>query len=138
MAEITGTGTKFQREGTTQGQFEDIAQVVSIQPPEMEADDVEIEELDPVDGYKRFLQGLKDGGEVAVTLNFDPNNQGHTNLLADFDSGTTRNYKIVLPNNAGEWTIPGYVKGFKPSEIKAGEVIQAEVTIKVSGKPTLS
>lgn len=137
VSELIGLGTKFQREGATPGTFEDIAQVASITPPQSEADDVEIEELDPVDGYKRYMPGLLDGGEVSLTLNFDSVNTGHTALLQDHQSRTVKNYKIVLPDTAS-WTFSGYVKGFAPQEIAAGEVIQAEVTIKVVGKPTLA
>jgi len=137
MAELIGLGTKFEREGATAGVYEVIAQVASITPPQSEADDVEIEELDPIDGYKRFLPGLLDAGEVSLTLNFDGKNAGHQALLTDHQSRATKNYKIVLPDNT-EWRFSGYVKGYAPQEISAGEVIQAEVTIKVTGKPTLT
>lgn len=137
MSEILGLGTKFQREGATAGTFVDVAQVASITPPQSEADDVEIEELDPTDGFKRFLPGLIDAGEVPLTLNFDPADTGHTALLTDHQTRATKNYRIVLPDGS-QWTFSGYVKSFAPQEIAAGEVIQAEVTIKVSGKPTLA
>lgn len=137
MAEILGLGTKFQRESATSGVFEDIAQLVNITPPQSEADNVEIEELDPPEGYKRFLAGLLDGGEVPLLLNFDGSNTGHTTLLADHQGRITKNYKIVLPDTSA-WAITGYVQSYAPQEINAGEVIQAEVTIKVSGKPVFT
>lgn len=137
MAEKLGLGTQFQREGATPGTYETIAQVASITPPQIEADDVEIEDLDPVDDYKKYLPGLLDGGEVSLTLNFDGSTAGHTALLGDANSRTTKNFKIVLPDTAA-WAFSGYVKGFAPQEITAGEVMQAEVTIKVTGKPTFT
>lgn len=137
MAELIGYGTKFEREGATPGVYDLIAQVASITPPQSEADDVEIEELDPVNGYKRFLPGLLDGGEVSLTLNFDGKNTGHQALLEDHQSRTIKGYKIVLPDLT-EWRFSGYVKSFAPQEISGGEIIQAEVTIKVVGKPMLT
>lgn len=137
MAEMIGYGTEFQRESATPGVFDTIAQVANITPPQSEIDDVEIEELDPVDAYKRFLPGLVDGGEVSLTLNFDGKNTGHQNLLNDHQTRATRNYRVVLPDNT-TWAFSGYVKSFSSSEISAGEVIQVEVTIKISGKPTLT
>lgn len=137
MAEKLGLGTEFQREGATPGTFVTIAQVASITPPQLEADDVEIEDLDPVDGYKKYLPGLLDGGEVSLTLNFDGSTTGHMDLLSDFNSRTQKNYKIMLPDTSA-WAFAGYVKGFAPQEITAGEVMQAEVTIKVTGKPTFT
>lgn len=137
MAEMIGYGTQFQRETVTPDVYDTIAQVSNITPPQSEIDDVEIEELDPIEGYKRFLPGLIDGGEVSLTLNFDGKNTGHQNLLNDHQSRSIRKYKIVLPDNT-TWAFSGYVKSFSSSEINAGEVIQAEVTIKISGKPTLT
>jgi len=137
MAESIGLGTKFQREGATPGTFTDIAQVASITPPQLEADDVEIGDLGITDGYKKYLPGLLDAGEVSLTLNFDSANTGHQDLLSDFNSRTTKNYKIVLPDG-GEWAFSGYVKGYAPQEISEGDPIQVEVTIKVTGKPTFT
>lgn len=137
MAEMIGYGTIFQRETATAGVYDTIAQVANITPPQSETDDVEIEELDPANAHKRFLPGLIDGGEVSLTLNFDGKDIGHQNLLNDHQNRTIKNYKIVLPDNT-TWAFSGYVKSFSPSEISAGEIVQAEVTIKVSGKPTLT
>lgn len=137
MAEMIGFGTEFQRESATQGVYDTIAQVANITPPQSEADDVEVEDLDPTDGYKHFLPGLLDGGEVSLTLNFDGKNAGHQNLLSDHQSRVVKNFRIVLPDGT-TWAFPAYVKSFSPSEISAGGVIQAEVTLKVTGKPTLT
>lgn len=134
--EMTGLKTKFQREGATPGTYEDIAQVAGITPPQPERETVDVEDLDPADGVKKKLAGLIDAGEVSLTLNFDPENTGHTDLEADFYAGVAKNYRIKLPNNFG-WTFSGLVTGFAPNEIASGDVIQVEVTIAVSGKPVL-
>lgn len=136
MAEITGLKTKFQREGATQGTFEDVAQVAGITPPQPERETVDVEDLDPADGVKKKLAGLIDAGEVSLTLNFDPTNTGHTALEGDFYAGVERKYRIKLPNNYG-WTFSGLVTGFAPNDIASGDVVQVEVTIAVSGKPVL-
>lgn len=137
MAEMTGLKTKFLRESeTTPGTYEAIAQVAGITPPQSEREVVEVEDLDPVDGVMKKLAGRLDPGEVSLTLNFDPTNTGHMDLEADFYAGEAHNYRIVLPNNYG-WTFSGVVTGWSPSEIAASDVIQVEVTIAVSGKPTL-
>ncbi len=136
MAEKTGFMTKFQRESVTPGTYTDIAQVASITPPQMEREVVEVDDLNPADGVKRKLAGLIDAGEVSLTLNFDPADADHQGLESDFHAGVAQNYRIVLPGNYG-WTFSGIVTGFAPSEISAGEVMQAEVTIAVTNKPVL-
>lgn len=135
MAELTGLKTKFQREAEATGTFEDIAQVASIQPPNLEADEVEIEELDG-DGFMRSLPGLIDPGEVSLTVNFDPENEGHTKFYDDLLAQQLRKYRILFPGDYG-WTFTGWVKSYAPTDIEGSAIMQAEVTIRVTGAATL-
>lgn len=132
MAEVTGLTTKFYREGATAGTFEEIAQVASITPPQPEREVVEVDELDPPGQVRKKLVGLIDPGEVSLTLNFDPTNTGHLALEQDFRDGVAKQYRIVLPNNYG-WTFTGIVTAYQPQEISSNEVVQAEVTIALTG-----
>lgn len=132
MAEVTGLTTKFYREGATTGTWEEIAQVASITPPQPEREIVEVDELDPPGQVKKKLVGLIDPGEVSLTLNFDPSNTGHLALEQDFRDGQPKQYRIKLPNGYG-WTFSGIVTAYQPQEISAGDVVQAEVTIALTG-----
>ncbi len=132
MAEITGLKTKFYREGATPGTFEEIAQIASISPPQPEREVVEVDELDPPGSVRKKLVGLIDAGEVTVTLNFDPTNTGHLDLEQDFRDGSPRQYRIKLPNDYG-WTFTAIVTAYQPQEISAGDVVQAAVTLALTG-----
>ena len=142
MAEATGLGTQFLRETAVTGVFAAIAQVASITPPQLTRDTVDVEELAPADDFKKKLVGLIDGGEFSVTLNFDPEEQGHKDLEDDFTNGAPYNYRIQFPfdetvySNGGYYDITGIVTGFAPQEVTASDVMQAEVTIAVTAKPT--
>lgn len=136
MAEFTGLKTKFQREGTA-GVWTDVALVSTIAPPQPSRDVTDVEELDPLDAVKKKLPGLIDVGEVSLTLNFDPANVGHKDLEADFWAALSKGYRILLPNNYA-WTCTGFVSGWAPQEISAGDVVQAEVTITLTAKPVLA
>jgi len=131
MAETTGLRTKFYRseDGTM---FEEIAQIASIQPPQPEREVAEVDELDPPGDVRKKLAGLIDAGEVVVTLNFDPTNQGHLDLEQDFRDGAPMHYRIKLPNDFG-WTFTGIVTAYQPQEISSGDVVQAQVTITLTG-----
>lgn len=146
MAEATGLGTKFQRgdgEAPTEG-FNDIAQVVTITPPQLTRETVDVEELAPANDFKRKLVGLIDGGEFSLVLNFDPEDETQQNLQDDFANGLPHNYRIQFPYDEDEYSgggycsITGIVTGFAPQEISAGEVMQAEITIAVTSKPQFS
>ncbi len=141
MAETTGLHTKFLRETTTPDEFDEVAMVASITPPQIQRDVVEVESLNPANDIKGKLLGLIDSGEMAIVLNFDPEEQGHEDLESDFHAGQEHNYRIELPFDdtvysvGGYYSITGIVTGFAPQEISAGEVMQAEVTITVTAKP---
>lgn len=135
MPESLGLKTQFQREGATAGTYETVASVASVQPPQLERDVAEVEDLDPADEIKQKLPGLIDAGEVTLTLNFDPENAGQTALETDFYAGATKSYRIKLPSGQG-WTFPAFISGWAPQEITAGDVVQVEVTLTVKGKPT--
>lgn len=129
MPEQTGLKTKFYLGAN------EIASIASITPPQPTRETVDVEELDPTDEIKRKLLGLIDGGDMSLTLNFDPENAGHAACEAALYSGALQTCKIKLKNGKG-WTFSGYVIGFAPQEITTGDVMQAEVTIAVTSKPT--
>lgn len=130
MTERTGLKTTFSWAGTT------IAQVASIGPPGPKRDTVEVEDLNPVNQIKKKLLGLIDVGECTLTLNFDKAATGHSTLEAALWSGTSGACVITLPDSGGTCSFSGYVTGFAPSDITADAVLQAEVTIMVTTKPT--
>jgi hypothetical protein len=132
MSEITGRKTKFYREAATQGAFEEIAQIASITPPQAEREIVEVDELNPPGEVRKKLAGLIDAGEVSVVLNFDPSVQGHLDLEEDFKAGEAKQYRIELPNSYG-WTFAAICTAYRPQEIRSSEVVQAEVTLALTG-----
>lgn len=133
--ESLGQGTQFLRESSVAGTFERVAKVANIQPPSEEREVVEVEDLDPPGGVKQKLAGLIDVGDVSITLNFSPDDEGHTALKADFDAGETKEYQIKLPTGYG-WTVKGFLSGWSPQEIGVSDVIQVEVVLTVIEKPT--
>ena len=129
MAESTGLKTRFIMGTNTTGQ------VASISPPGPTRETVDVEDLNPADEFKKKLIGLIDGGDMSFTINFDPEDTGHQACEAALYSGVEQTCKIKYPSGKG-YTFSGYVTGFAPQEITAGDVMQAEVTIAVTSKPT--
>lgn len=129
MSETTGLKTIFKLGAVT------IAQVAGIGPPGATRDVVEVDDLNPADEIKKKLLGLIDVGECALTLNFDPANNGHAAIEAALYSGALQSCAIKYPSGSG-YSFSGYVTGFAPQEITPGDVMQAEVTITVTTKPT--
>lgn len=137
---LTGHGIVLQR-GTGTGTpetFETIAEITDCGSPQKTAEDIEVTHTQSPNKYKQYVQGLREGGEVALECNWLPGDQTHTHIDDDFESGTIHNYKIEM-NNTPMTTIAftAYVKGIGPRIDRAGKV-SATFTFKVTGRPTIT
>jgi predicted secreted protein len=122
-------GTKFKK-GTTA-----IGGLTSIGGLELSADTLETTTLDS-DGFRTFIQGLKDAGEVSVSGYFNPTS--HEGLLDDYESGEVVDYTIEFPTALkAKWDFEGIVTAYSTGA-ELEDLISFEATIKVSGKPTLT
>lgn len=138
MAGLDAFGIAFQRSDMAATPvFTSIANVTSVSGPEIERETYDVTAHDSTDGWREFIGGLKDGGEVSLEVNYDP--RDHDVLVADFEDSTPRNYKIVFPATAGggNWAFAAILTGFS-SEAPVDDKLTAELTFKVTGKPTIT
>ncbi|MEA4924930.1 MAG: phage tail tube protein [Syntrophomonadaceae bacterium] len=114
-----------------------IAELTKISGPALAADTIDVSSHSSVDGYREFVQGLKDGGEVAIEGNFT-NEAGQAALITDFHAGTVGAYTITLPTTTPvSWTFSGIVTALNIDAPFDG-VLAFQATLKVSGKPVLA
>ena len=120
--------------------FTTIAEVRDIEGPELEAEAKEVTSHDSPGGWREYITTLLSGGEVSFDLNFIPTHatlSPSTGLVKLLRSRTLRNFRLVFPDVAATaWTFAALVVGFKPSGPVEDE-LSAEVTLQVSGEPTL-
>jgi hypothetical protein len=126
--------------GATSETFTTIAEVRDIEGPELELETKDVTSHDS-GGWKEHIGTLLSGGEVSFDLNFIPQNatQGYDGgLLEDMVNRTKRNFKLVFPDSpATEWAFAALVTGFSPSA-GVGDELKADVTLLISGQPTLA
>lgn len=125
-----------------------IGQVKDIDGPGVSTEDIEVTDHDSklvADGFAEYMPSVPDGGEVSFVLGLDPQNAQHvgaegTGLLGQFESNgcTLPAFQMVadICGGTATWTWRGYPKNFTPHQPVKGEYT-ADVTIKVSGKPSL-
>lgn len=116
-----------------------VAELTSIGGLELSADTIETTALDSTDGYRTYIGGLKDGGEVALSGFFKGSDtNGQQALLANLNDGSVDTYSIVFPTAIGyTWSFSGIVVGFSTGA-EMEDAVTFEASIKVSGKPTLA
>ncbi|TFE30835.1 histidine kinase [Cohnella luojiensis] len=116
-----------------------IAGLTSIGAPEKTADTLDITTLDSDGGYREFIGGFKDGGEVSISGYFDPSDLGQTALDTAFEAGDATSFEIIFPSDLGaSWVFNGVVTSYSGGNAELEEIVAFEATIKVSGKPVLA
>lgn len=134
MAGFNAYGTVFSRESITPGTYTAVANVNDITPPGIEREALDVTAHDSPDGYMEYIGGLINGGEVSITLHYDP--AKHDTLLADLESVDPVNYEITWPVAVGgSWQFAAIMTGFAPAA-PVDDKLTAELTFQVSGKPT--
>lgn len=145
----TGFGALIQK-GTGTGSPEDFLTILgikSIDGPSITRDTHDTTVMTSPGGWREFIGGLKDGGEVGFTANWLPRDptqgQGPEGFMTEFDKDSCEsrgNWRIVVPACPGEPEVylefAGIVTGQNIS-IPMDDLMSFEGTIKVSGRPTL-
>jgi predicted secreted protein len=137
MAGIDGFGIALKRGDGAAGTeaFTAIGSVYDLKGPEIKRDTYDVTAHDSVNGWREFIGGLKDAGEVTISVNYDPT--VHDVLVADFEDTAPRNYKMVFPQALGEWDLKLILTEFS-QEAPSDDKLSAELKFKVSGKPTVT
>lgn len=110
----------------------------SIGGIELSADTLDVSDLGNSDGFREFLQGFKDAGEVPLSGFFDGADVGQDEIYSLFDSGEIVDCSIVFPSAIGKtWSFKAVATKFATS-VDLDDAITFEASLKVSGKPTLA
>lgn len=131
-----GHGSLFKiGNGASPEVFTTVAEVTAITPPAMTRDSIDATHSESTDGWREFIGGLKDGGEVELTLNWVPGS-ATTILLMQEIGADAGNKQVVFPN--GEiFSFAALCTNISPEAPVDGKM-EATATYKVTGKPTLA
>lgn len=126
-----GYGTTVSVGGTV------IGELMNVSGPSISADPVDVTVMSSPDGYRQFIQGLRDGGEVGLELKKYAGDSGQAAAYTALNSGTADTWVITFPTAmACTWTFTGIVTGYE-DDIPFDDGVGLNVTVKVSGKPVL-
>ncbi|MGW3674638.1 phage tail tube protein [Streptomyces sp. NPDC005166] len=136
MAGLDAFGIALKRgDGLTPETFATIGNVTSVKGPEIERETYDVTAHDSIDGWREFVGGLKDAGEVSIEINYDP--RVHDPMVVDFADTIPRNYKMIFPGTLGSWDLKLILTGFS-QEAPVDDKLSAELKFKVSGKPAIT
>lgn len=115
-----------------------VAELTSVSGLELKTDTIDVTALDNAGGFRSFIGGFKDGGEVSVSGFFNPNDtNGQYSLYTLFGTSAVTSFSIVFPSTMGaQWNFSGIVTGITTSA-DLEDTVKFECKIKVSGQPSL-
>lgn len=139
---IDAYGTLLQvGDGGSPEAFTTVAEVTEISGPSLALDPLDVTSHESPGAFREFVGGLLDGGEVSFTINYVPTGSTHdasTGLIADMIARTVRNFQVIFPDvGATQWSFAALITAFEPAE-PVDDRLSAEVTLKVTGQPTLA
>lgn len=117
-----------------------VAGLNAINGISISADTVEVTTHDSADGYKEFIPGLLDAGEITLEGFFSYTDAaGQQAMLTDMNARSTKTGVITFPVSTGTtWTFSGMLTSLKLGDAPVDGAIAFSATIKISGKPTLA
>lgn len=129
---VNSVGTTLKKGNNT------IAELKQINGIDISGETIDVTTLGSTNGYREFVLGFKDPGEVQISGFFFPGDtNGQAAMYDDMTNGDVSSYTITFPADLGAtWTFDGYVMGFKTGAV-VEDAVTFEATIKVSGEPTL-
>lgn len=140
---IAAKGTLLQRgDGASPTEnFTTIAEVTNLSGPSLSSEPLDVTHHGSPSGWREFIGGLKDGGEITAEANYipaDPTQDGATGVLKALKAQSIDNYKLIFPDSANtEFLFAALVTGFEPSAPVDGKLAKS-TTFKITGSPTLN
>jgi predicted secreted protein len=135
MSGLDGFGTILARSDmAATPTFTPLAGITSISGPGNSREILDVTAHDSADGYREFLGGVKDPGELSCDVNYNPS--VHDVWLDDLDDTEPRNYTLTFPDGT-VWAISAFLTSFEPSA-PFDDKLTASASFKVTGKPVIT
>ena len=133
-----GATVERSQDGTN---WEDIPEVKGVSVPQVEQDYVEATHLKSPNGFREYIKGLKDAGELSVPANYTT--AGYQQQLSDQNFNGTISYRVTLPLAPGQATTGDVFEfsGYPNPSLEsgdAGEIIGMIITIRTTGDFTFT
>ena len=134
MSKTHAFGTVFKWNGIP------VAGLNSINGIDISVDQIDITTHDSTGGYKEYMSGLMDTGDVPISGYFDSSDTtGQLTMLTDMNAKTTRECIIQFPVSTGTiWTFNGLITSMKIGDSSVDGAIPFTATIKPTGQPVLT
>ena len=139
-APAVGTKIQFWDSDASKPAWTELSEISDISGPDFSKDEIEVTALDTKGGFKSYIGGLKDAGNMTLEMNFDQKTFAtmFNIFLKDGDAGVYWFAVIlndnVMDNNKSAFWFQASVNQ-TPIRVSAGDRATATVTLRISGEP---
>ena len=113
--------------------FTALAEVTALTGPNMTKDSIDATHMASPERYREFVGGLKDPGEVTVTMNFVPGGTDEDAIRALFDADVPGNVRITWPGGEA-WIMSAFCASHE-FDAPLDDKMSATANFKLTGKP---
>ncbi len=113
-----------------------IGSLTSIGEITPDSEELDATTLDSTGGYREFLQGFKDSGELTISGYYDKTDLGQQELITGYGTGLVKAVDIDFPNSSGGATFNAYVKSFTLGAADVDGIVGFGATLRISGAVT--
>lgn len=124
--------------GTSPETYTTIPEMMKISGPSVKFDLLDVTSHDSAGYFREYIPGLADGDNIAGDMNWKPSNTIHKGLRVDSYARTLRNFRVVFPDATDNTvTVSAYISAIVPKS-DIGAVLNANLTVKITGLPVWS
>ena len=120
---------------------EKIGLMTSVGGIDLTADSLEVTNHDNAEGFREYIQGLRDGGSVDIEGQFDSTDAGQVAVIEHYnqdDDGGVREMTVTFPDGS-TWTFDAIVTALSiPGDAPVDGVLTFSATFKLTGTPQFS
>lgn len=124
-----GTTLKFTPEGGTQTTVGKLTSVGEISP---DSEELDVTTLDSPGGYRQYMQGFRDAGEVEISGFYDKSDAGQAALRGAYDSGKPGAVEVNFPDGS-KVTFSAFVKSHSVGAAEVDGAVGFGATLRLSG-----
>ena len=113
----------------------EIGALTSIGEITPDSEELDATTLDSESGYREFLQGFKDSGEVSLSGYYKKTDPGQQALITGYGEGGAKAVVIAFPD-AGGASFQAYVKSYTLGAADVDGLVGFGATLRISGEVT--
>lgn len=132
-----GAVFKIQDDDASPVAYVTVGEVTNISLPALSRDAVDATHTESTGGWREFIPGLKDAGEVSIEMNFVHQSASDTLIRAQFAKDTLTACKILFDTSPEDGvSFNAVVTGYEVA-VPIDDKVAATLTLKVSGSVTI-